>query len=64
MLEIFDRAGGVPRYVLRQPARVIKKHQNTDDLEVWDTIVNKSMERIEKAADLSAQCWQFCQPQR
>ncbi|RIA80828.1 hypothetical protein C1645_837982 [Glomus cerebriforme] len=49
MLEIFDRAGGVPRYVLRQPARVIKKHRNTEKPEVWDTIVNKSMERIEEA---------------
>jgi hypothetical protein len=46
MLDIFDRAGGVPRYVLRHPARLIKKYKNPSD---YDTIVNKSMERIEEA---------------
>ncbi|PKY52515.1 hypothetical protein RhiirA4_470194 [Rhizophagus irregularis] len=49
MLEMFDRAGGVPRYVLRLPARVIKKHKNINNSEVWDKIINKSMEQIEDA---------------
>jgi hypothetical protein len=49
MLEMFDRAGGVPRYVLRLPARVIKKHQDINNSEVWDKIINKSMEQIEDA---------------
>ncbi len=49
MLDIFDRAGGVLRYVLQHPARLIKKYKNLSDKVIYDTIVNRSMECIEEA---------------
>ena len=48
MLDIFDRAGGVPRYVLANPARMIKDHDPSVKA-TYDTIVNKSIERIDEA---------------
>ncbi|CAB4435540.1 unnamed protein product [Rhizophagus irregularis] len=44
MLRLYDKAGGVPRYVIEMPRTLIK--QNNDD---EDAIINQSLKRIDES---------------
>ncbi|RIA87807.1 hypothetical protein C1645_739830 [Glomus cerebriforme] len=48
MMKLFDKTGGVPRYVLEMPGDLVKQHKTLSD-EIIEEIVGKSIRRIEDA---------------